>query len=189
MATRLISVCLLAVLVAGSAVVGAALLAPREAMAALPTARTCGGGTIELNGGEKRILDLHNKVRAKRGLQALCVHPALTKAARAHSQEMLDKDYSSHESFNGESVKQRLERFGYTFDGYSYYVYGENITWGCGSVGAADYRFKWWMSSSGHRSNILNPKFRQVGIGVRVGAFKTCNDATMYTVDFGTRKR
>ena len=189
MATRPVSVCLLAVLVAGTAVIGAALLTPREATAALSTVKTCGGGTIGLNGSEKHVLDFHNKARAKRGLRALCVHPALTRAARAHSQEMLDKDYSSHESFNGESVKQRLGRFGYAFDGYPYYAYGENITWGCGSLGAAGHRFEWWMSSSGHRGNILNTNFRQVGIGVRMGAFKTCNDATMYTVDFGTRRR
>jgi len=38
---------------------------------------------------------------------------------------MLDKDYTSHNSFNGETVKQRRKRFGYTSDGYSYYLYGE----------------------------------------------------------------
>ncbi|HEV2093349.1 MAG TPA: CAP domain-containing protein [Rubrobacter sp.] len=189
MATKPVSVCLLAAIAAAIAVIGAASLAPREAKAAMVTVKTCGGGNIEVNGREKRMLELHNKARTVRGLEALCVHPALTKAARAHSQEMLDKDYSAHNSFNGESVKQRLERFGYSFSGYSYYVYGENITWGCGSLGTVDYRFDSWMSSSGHRGNILNTKFRQVGIGVRTGTFKTCTHGTMYTVDFGTRRR
>lgn len=189
MAMKPVSACLLAAIAAAIAVIGAASLAPREATAAMTTVKTCGGGTIEVNGHEKRMLELHNKARSVRGLKALCVHRKLTKAARAHSQEMLDKDYTSHNSFNGESVKQRLERFGYTFSGLSYYAYGENITWGCGSLGAVDYRFDWWMSSSGHRGNILSTKFRQVGIGVRKGGFRSCNDASMYTVDFGTRRR
>lgn len=182
-------VAVLAALLAAITAVSISALAPQEADAGLITVKTCGGGTIKLNGNEKRMLELHNKARAKRGTRALCVHPALTKAARAHSKEMLDKDYLSHDSFDGETVKQRLERFGYTFDGYSYYVYGENIAWGCGTYGAPDRIFKWWMGSSEHRSNILNKKFREVGIGVPTGTYKRCDHATMYTVDFGTRRR
>lgn len=189
MATRRVSVALLAVTLAAISVIGALLLGSRGAEAELVTVKTCGGGTIELNSGEKRMLELHNKARIERGLKALCVHPSLTQAARAHSQEMLDKDYASHKSFNGETVKQRLERFGYTFVGYSYYAIGENIAWGCGSSGAPDGIFKWWMNSSDHRPNILGGKFREVGIGARTGTFKSCTNATMYTVDFATRRR
>ncbi len=113
----------------------------------------------------------------------------MIKAARAHSQEMLDKDYLSHDSFNGESVEQRLHRFGYTFGGYSYYLYGENIAGGCGSYGSPTSIFDRWMHSTDHKSNILNSKYREVGIGVRTGPFKDCAEATTYTVDFGTRKQ
>lgn len=189
MAKRHVSVAILAATLAVITAVGASALAPQEADAKLVAVKTCGGGTIKLNGGEKRGLVLHNRARTKRGLKALCVHPDLTQAARAHSREMLNRDYLSHNSFNGETVKERLERFGYTFGRYSYYVYGENIAWGCGSRGAPDRIFKWWMSSSGHRLNILNKKFREIGIGVRRGTYKSCGHATMYTVDFGTRRR
>ena|SRR5215204_4042298 len=130
-----------------------------KAGAGLATVRTCSGGTIELSNAEQRILTLHNHVRARHGLKALCVHPALTAAARAHSQEMLNKDYMYHESFNGESVKQRLERFGYTFSGYSYYEYGENIACGCGSKGSPGSIFDGWMHSRGHRANILDKRY------------------------------
>ena len=44
------------------------------------------------------------------------------------------------------------------------------------------------MSSSGHRANILNKDFRDVGIGVRKGTFKTYSNTTMCTVDFGVRR-
>lgn len=182
-------VSLLMVVLATVGAVGALVLVPQGAGAALATVKTCNGGTIELNANEKRVLTLHNKARKKRGLKALCVHPALTKAARAHSREMLDKDYISHRSFNGETVKERLERFGYTSDGYSYYAIGENMAWGCGSNGEPDRIFKWWMHSSDHRPNILKKKFRDVGIGVLTGSYKKCEKTTMYTVDFGTRRR
>jgi uncharacterized protein YkwD len=174
----------LAVIVA----IGALVLVPKEAHATLVNVPTCNGGTLTLNSTEARVLELHNQARKRHGLKALCVNPTLTKAARAHSKEMLDKDYTSHNSFNGETVKQRLARFGYTTSGYSYYAIGENIAWGCGSSGSPDHIFDFWMHSSPHRSNILNKSFREVGIGVLTGTYKQCSQTTMYTVDFGTRR-
>ncbi len=149
---------------------------------------TCSGETIELNGDEKQMLDLHNQARANNGLPPLCVHPDLTEAARFHSQEMLDKGYFSHDSRNGESVKARLERFGYAFAGHPYWKYGENVSWGSGDLGAADRRFDEWMDSPEHRANILDKNFSEVGIGARTGTFEAQDGAKMYTVDFGTRR-
>jgi len=189
MAMKWVWVSLLAAGLLAIIAIGASVLESRKAEAALTTIATCDGGTIQLNDNEKRMLEFHNKARKNRGLKALCVHPTLTKAARAHSEEMLDKDYASHNSFDGETVKQRLERFGYTFDGYSYYAIGENIAWGCDSSGAPDHIFKWWMHSRSHRHNILSKKFREVGIGAQTGTFKSCDHASMYTVDFATRRR
>lgn len=189
MTTKHIAGMLLASILATVALVFVSTLTPQEANAGYVTARTCGGGTIKLTGTEGRVLKLHNRARTSRGLKALCVQPDLTRAARAHSQEMLEKDYMDHKSFDGESVKHRLERFGYTFSGYSYYIVGENIAWGCGSSGSPGPIFKFWMHSKVHRGNILNGRYRQVGIGVRTGSYKTCKGATMYTVDFATRWR
>jgi uncharacterized protein YkwD len=186
--SRYASIVFLTTMFAVIAALGVAAVASKEAKAASVTVTTCTGGTIDLTTAEKRILDLHNKARTKRGLKALCVHPALMEAARSHSQDMLDRDYSSHTSPDGETVKERLERFGYTFSGYSYYRYGENIYWGYGSSSGPDNAFNWWMSSSGHRANILNKDFRDVGIGVRKGTYKTHGETTMYTVDFGVRR-
>ena len=69
--------------------------------------KTCDGGTIALDAGEKRLLELHNRARTRRGLKPLCVHPALSDAARAHSQEMLRRNFISHESLDGETVRER----------------------------------------------------------------------------------
>ncbi|MCA1847565.1 MAG: CAP domain-containing protein, partial [Actinobacteria bacterium] len=82
-----------------------------------------------------------------------------------------------------------LERFGYTFDGYSYYAYGENIAWGCGSNRTPERRLKSWMHSPDHKAKILDKRFREVGIGVLTGTYKSCTRAAMYTVDFGVRRR
>jgi uncharacterized protein YkwD len=181
-------VVVVAVVLAVAAAVGLSASNPSTAEAALVTVKTCGGGSIDLTGTEKRTLDLHNQARASNGLPALCVQPTLTKAARAHSQEMLDKDYFSHDSYDGETFGARLKRFGYTSSGYGYYTVGENIAWGSGSYGSPDAVFKGWMNSAGHKANILNPKFREIGIGARTGTYKTYAGATMYTVDFGARR-
>ena len=45
------------------------------------------------------------------------------------------------------------------------------------------------MNSPDHRPNILSAKYRQIGIGARQGTFQTYGESTMYTVDFGVRRR
>jgi uncharacterized protein YkwD len=140
--------------------------------------KTCGGGTIQLSAKEERTLRLHNHARKSRGIRPLCVHPALTKAARSHSADMLRKDRLWHGN-----VGRRLKRFG-----YHWRTYGENIALGSGSRGSPEKIFRSWMKSRGHRSNILNRRFREIGIGIDTGTFKGTKGVTMYTVDFGTRR-
>lgn len=140
--------------------------------------KKCGGGKIFLNAKEKRSFTLHNKARTSRGMRALCVHPALQKAARAHSKSMVQRDYFTHGD-----VGSRLKRYG-----YNWRTYGENIAWGQGTRGNPGPIFRSWMNSSGHRSNILNRRFREVGIGTYTGRFKGYRNVTMYTADFGARR-
>jgi uncharacterized protein YkwD len=187
---RKVIVLMMSVLVALIAAAGVSAADPAAAqVAGGGYVKKCGGGEIFLDEEEKRAFVLHNEVRREHNLPAFCVHPKLQRAARSHSKDMLDRDYASHTSPDGETVRERLKRFGYDFSGCSYYAYGENIAWGCGSRGAPDRIFRWWMNSSKHKSNILNKKFREIGIGVRTGTYKSCDHATMYTVDFGTRRR
>jgi uncharacterized protein YkwD len=184
----------LAMMLAVAAAMAVSAIQPQEANAASTVSvRTCDGGTIQLTTAESRTLSMHNNARTANGLPKLCVHRLLTRAARSHSQEMIDKDYFAHESFNGETDKQRVERFGYTFSGFSFWKFGENIYWGSGTSGTPRSAFTWWMNSPGHRANILDPDFREVGIGVRKGEYVdesgTIHPGTsMYTVDFGVRR-
>ena len=184
-----------AVILAAATVAGTSVVVPKKADAA-STVKACTGGSISLTATEKRILDLHNRTRANYRLPLFCVHPILTNAARAHSQDMLNRDYFSHTSPprpptfpKGETFSARLKRFGYTPAGYRYYAIGENIAGGSGVYGTPDNRFNAWMRSTGHRASILNRNFREIGIGVRSGNFRGTNGYTMYTVDFGTRRR
>lgn len=143
----------------------------------------CTGTTVSLSADEKRTLDLHNATRAASGLAQFCVHPALTAAARAHSQDMLAKGYFSHTSLDGRTFVARVTNAGYT----NWRALAENIAWGSGSYGAPDAIYQGWLNSAGHKANIMNGTLREIGIGVAAGTFKTYANAKMYTVDFGAR--
>lgn len=185
MIIRYVTIILTATVLAMTAAVGVSAVEPKaaEAKKAGVAVESCTGGTINLSADEKRMLDLHNEIRADWNLPEFCVHPALTKAARAHSREMLDKDYFSHNSYNGQDFSVRLKRFG-----YEWRAAGENIAWGSGSYATPEQRFDAWMKSPGHKANILNGNFREIGIGAQTGTYKQYNGAAMWTADFGTRR-
>jgi uncharacterized protein YkwD len=185
-------VTLLAALVFGIVgAVGVSAVQPQEADAAAVEVRGCTGTQVSLSNAEKEMLDLHNRTRADRNLPKLCVHPALQRAAEAHSKDMIRRDYFSHDTKGQrEDFAQRIKRYG-----YNYRVAGENIAWGAGSAGSprqifSEGRYN-WMDSSGHRRNILDGRFREVGIGAYTGDFRyggnTYRDTTMWTADFGDR--
>jgi uncharacterized protein YkwD len=153
-----------------------------EKAVATTAVKTCGGGSISLKIKEKRVLALHNVARAARGLKPLCADPRLTRAARSHSREMIEKDYFSHSSYNGESIIERLRRFG-----YHRRIYAENIAGGSRTFGGSDSTFRRWMNSPSHKGNILDSRFRPVGVGAYTGRYKGTRKYTMYTVDFGVR--
>ncbi len=186
MISRYVMMLLLAMMLAAIAAVGATAAeieeptagrdAERDARAGTSSVKSCTGGNASLSADEERMFDLHNKARADRGLSRLCVHSALQRAARAHSQEMISKDYFKHGN-----VGKRLSKFGYRWS-----TYGENILYDPGSRDSTESLFKLWMKSSGHKSNILDKDFREAGIGASSGSYKG-GKATMWTADFGDR--
>ena len=144
--------------------------------------KRCGGGKVLLKAKEKKTLALHNKMRMNHGLRKFCVHPKLQRAARTHSKDMIRRDYFSHNTKGGGTFDQRLRKFG-----YKYTTAGENIAYGQRREGRPGNIMRSWKNSKHHRGNILNRKFREVGIGTYVGNYKGRNKVTMYTVDFGRR--
>ncbi|MGB9860576.1 MAG: CAP domain-containing protein [Moorellaceae bacterium] len=123
-------------------------------------------GGYQLLQYEQRVAELVNAERAKAGLKPLTLDVQLSKVARLKAEDMRDKNYVSHDSPTYGSFAQMLLRFGLT-----YRTAGENI--------AAGYRtpeavVAAWMSSSGHRANILNPNFTHLGVGYAGGGSYGC---------------
>ena len=150
---------------------------------------TCDGGSIRLYAAEERLLELHNEARRQRGLEPLCLQPTLTEAARAHSEDMIEEDYFAHTAPGGETLGERLKRFGYTPEGYRYWKVGGNIAWHSGPEPEPEEMFEGWMDSPGHRANILDEDFRQIGIGTYAGQYESYEESVMYTADFGVRRQ
>jgi uncharacterized protein YkwD len=179
----------ISVLIAGIAAMSASAVDPQPAQApGGGYVEKCGGGEIFLSEKEKKTFVLHNEIRTDHNLPTFCVHPRLQEAARAHSKDMIRRDYFSHNTKGRGSFEKRLVRFGYDAKGYDYYRVGENIALGSGSDGEPESRMRAWMRSDGHRRNILNEEFREIGVGTHTGEYKGFQGVTMYTVDFGVRR-
>jgi uncharacterized protein YkwD len=147
------------------------------------TVTGCDGAPMALSADEARTVALHNEARRAHALPELCVHPLLTEAARAHSREMLEKGFLSHDSFDGRPFHVRIAGFGYTRPR----ALAENAGWGSGPLGEAERIFASWMDSPSHRPHILDGALREVGVGVAAGTYRSHAGARVYTVDFGTR--
>ncbi|MFL5825526.1 MAG: CAP domain-containing protein [Thermoleophilaceae bacterium] len=125
---------------------------------------------------------LINQVRRQHGLHALHVSHRLSRAARRHSRSMVAHRYFEHGDYLG-----RIRQTGY-FNGAHSWSAAENIAWGSGRYATPMSIFRLWMNSSGHRANILNPRFREVGIGIHRGAPQAgAGAAATYTTDFGAK--
>jgi hypothetical protein len=136
---------------------------------------------------EQLNLELINAERKKVGAQPLAFDSNLNTAAERHSDWMLDNDIFSHTGINGSTPGARMTQAGYKFSGS--WSWGENIAWRTTSnpSGFSDEIQKLHsqlMDSSGHRANILNPNFKEIGIGFDVGSFKQYSSVAMLTQDF-----
>jgi uncharacterized protein YkwD len=134
------------------------------------------------------VLCLHNRERAARGLAPLKENAKLRRAAQGHSGDMVAGGYFAHDSLSGEDMADRILRTGYARgQGWSL---GENIAWGTGSLGTAAEIQEAWMESPGHRANVLRRQFREIGIGIAVGAPVDSGgqQGATYTADFGVRR-
>ncbi len=123
---------------------------------------------------ETLLFRLQNCEREARGLPPLECDLRLVWAGRAHSRDMIERDYFSHVNPDGEDPGARLEALGMDFRGF-----GENLalapTMAHGHTG--------WMNSRGHRETILKDHFTHGGVGVvrsELGFFMTA----LFSVDF-----
>jgi uncharacterized YkwD family protein/spore coat assembly protein SafA len=106
---------------------------------------------------EQEVIRLVNEIRDENGLPALTYNWELSRVARYKSQDMKDNRYFSHTSPVYGSPFEMMRSFG-----ISYRSAGENIARGYATPQAV---VNGWMNSSGHRANILNASFTQIGVG------------------------
>lgn len=121
-------------------------------------------GTVALNDDLKALLKLVNEARAKNKLGPLSLDPLLCQAARAHNDNMTKQEKMSH-TLDGKKVGDRV-----TKTGYDYRVVAENLAFAEGGpkvpAPSPDEIHKSWMNSKGHRANILNGRFTQIGLAM-----------------------
>ncbi|MFD5639526.1 sigma-70 family RNA polymerase sigma factor [Streptomyces sp. NPDC127077] len=121
-----------------------------------------------------QVVALVNKERATAGCGPLTEDPQLEDAAQAHSDDMAARDFFEHTNPDGADPGKRI-----TAAGYQWSTYGENIAMGQQTPESV---MESWMNSPGHRANILNCSFKNIGVGVHKGS-----GGPWWTQDFGAK--
>jgi len=123
------------------------------------------------------LVDLANKDRGDDGLNALAISPILEEAARMKAEDMSKNEYFAHVSPDGLEPWYWIYKAGYQFS-----KAGENLA--VNFTDSKDVNHA-WMNSPGHRANIMNSAFTEVGVAAVSGTYK--GKKTIYIVQmFGT---
>jgi uncharacterized protein YkwD len=120
-----------------------------------------------------QIVELVNVERKKRNVPPLKVSVKLTDAAQKYAERMAREDRLSHDLGGG--LGDRLDK-----ENYNWTMCGENIAW---NYRGAEDVMKGWMSSPGHRRNLLNPSYKEIGVGIA----KNKKGEPYHCQDFGAR--
>ena len=130
-----------------------------------------------------------NREREHYGMRKLKINKKLSRAARRHARDMARRNYFSHDTLGGGSFVDRIRREGYLKGARSWMV-GENLAWGSRGYSKPSSILRMWMNSPGHRANILNASFREIGIGLAYDAPVAGGGkpACTYATDFGSRR-
>ncbi|MFF0558924.1 CAP domain-containing protein [Streptomyces sp. NPDC020472] len=121
------------------------------------------------------VVSLVNAEREKAGCGPLRSEGQLRSAAQGHADDMAARDYYEHHSPEGRDAGDRMSGAGYEWS-----TWGENIHRGPKTPARA---MEDWMDSPGHRANILNCSFKDIGVGVTLAA-----NGPWWVQDFGARR-
>jgi uncharacterized protein YkwD len=169
-------------LAAAAATLATALVAPQAADAAGCAHADANPNDVSLTQAKRATLCLLNKQRRAHGLRKLRENRRLDRASQRHADDMSARNYFAHGDFVGRIQSAHYLR------GARGYTLGENIAWGSWSLATPRSIVRGWMNSPGHRANILNGRFHEIGLGVARGAPVGGQDrAGTYVTDFGTR--
>jgi uncharacterized protein YkwD len=130
--------------------------------------------------------------RGDAGLSALRASTALARGAAGHSADMVAYEYLAHEAEGRPSLYRRIRATGY-FDGAADALYSENIGLAPATRATARVLVDAWMTSPGHRANVLHPVFRDLGVGLAFAGpdpvFYPDAASVVFTTDFGQRHK
>jgi uncharacterized protein YkwD len=142
-----------------------------------------------VNSLNSQLLQEINHIRFEHGLQPVTLSPQLTAAATDHSSAMATGGFFSHNTPRGYVFWVRIERY-FTSSRYDYWEVGENLVWAAPGL-SAHHAVALWMQSPRHRANLLNPRWRLIGLAAvhsdsAPGVYGN-QSVTIVTADFGVR--
>jgi uncharacterized protein YkwD len=129
------------------------------------TTGTAGSSAKENTLDVSAIIALTNVERAGAGLAPLAHSGALSSAAQAKALDMIVKQYFAHVAPDGTDIAALAEKYG-----YAYLNIGENLA--LGDFHSSSDVVNGWMNSLGHRANILNREFTEIGVAAIEGNWK-----------------
>jgi uncharacterized protein YkwD len=144
---------------------------------------------LSASAASRTLRCLIDGVRREHGLRSVRSNGRLALAARRHAQDMAAHDFFAHVSPGGATVESRVERAGY-LGGVREWWLGEALAWGQARAGAPRAILKGLLASPPHRAILLDPSFRDVGVGVAKGTPRGAgHGALTVTLDFGRTAR
>ena len=136
------------------------------------------------------LVCLHNEARAEAKVALLSRDGRLERSAQGHADDMVAQQFFAHESPSGTNPFQRMRATDYIGPGIVWNA-GETIAWSSGSLTTPRAVTAAWMRATTQRLTLLAPDFRDIGIGVALGApverDPAASPAVTYTVDYGWR--
>ncbi|MGW4290887.1 CAP domain-containing protein [Streptomyces sp. NPDC004673] len=146
---------------------------PRPVQTATAAAPSTPQPAATASGDIARVVELVNAERAKVGCSPVKLNSTLSKAAQDHSADMAAHNTMSHTGSDGSDPGSRI-----TAAGYQWSAYGENVAYG---YSTPEQVMDGWMNSEGHRENILNCSYKEIGVGL-------AQPGSYWTQDFGTAR-
>jgi uncharacterized protein YkwD len=147
------------------------------ALAVVPAISQAATKTTFSASSESQVLVLLNTIRQQHGLSTFTTAGNLQAAARAHSSDMIARDYFDHNSPT-QTFDARIVQ--YTKSP----LVGETIAWGTGQYGTPAGIVSMWMHSPEHRHIILMGAMHHIGLGIATGTFQGSDGAVLATADF-----
>lgn len=131
----------------------------------------------------ERVLKHVNQQRAMNGVGPLTLNARLTVAAQKHAEDMSRRDFVAHRSPDGRALQDRIASAGYPWRAIA-----ENLAAGQSSPESS---VQSWMTSPGHRDNMLSRDYLEAGVGYAVpsGEGKRPRYNHYWVVVFGARSR